>query len=100
MDFFDVVTTQRAMRRLKPDVIADDVLKKIMDAAICAPMRQQRSSGLGRCGLALPSALMSSRDFRPKRRWSFATHCRLSPTTNCRCCMCFPTANALERQRR
>ena len=37
MEFFDVVTTQRAMRRLKPDPIADHVLRQIMDAAICAP---------------------------------------------------------------
>ena len=37
MDFFDVVTTQRAMRRLKTDAIPDAVLQKIMDAAICAP---------------------------------------------------------------
>src|SRR5207253_743580 len=46
MDFFDVVTTQRAMRRLKTDAIPDDVLKKIMDTAICAPSggnRQNRS---------------------------------------------------------
>ena len=37
MDFFDVVTTQRAMRRLKPDPIPDALLRQIMDAAICAP---------------------------------------------------------------
>jgi nitroreductase len=37
MDFFDVVTTQRAMRRLKPDPIPDAVLRQIIDAAICAP---------------------------------------------------------------
>ena len=37
MDFFDVVTTQRAMRRLKPDPIPEPVLRQIMDAAICAP---------------------------------------------------------------
>ena len=37
MDFFDVVTTQRAMRRLKPDPIPDGLLRQIMDAAICAP---------------------------------------------------------------
>src|SRR6185369_1456052 len=37
VDFFDVVTTQRAMRRLKPDPIPDAVLRQIMDAAICAP---------------------------------------------------------------
>jgi nitroreductase len=37
MDFFDVVTTQRAMRRLKPDPIPDAALRQILDAAICAP---------------------------------------------------------------
>ena len=37
MNFFDVVTTQRAMRRLKPDPIPEPVLRQIMDAAICAP---------------------------------------------------------------
>ncbi|HEU5196987.1 MAG TPA: nitroreductase family protein [Methylomirabilota bacterium] len=37
MDFFDVVTTQRAMRRLKPDPISEAALRQIMDAAVCAP---------------------------------------------------------------
>ena len=37
MDFFDVVTTQRAMRRLKPDPIPEAALRQIMDAAVCAP---------------------------------------------------------------
>ena len=37
MDFFDTVTTQRAIRRLKTDPISDAVLRQIMDAAICAP---------------------------------------------------------------
>jgi nitroreductase len=37
MDFFDVVTTQRAIRRLKPDPIPDAVLRQIIDSAICAP---------------------------------------------------------------
>ena len=44
MDFFDVVTTQRAMRRLKTDAIPDDVLKKIMDTAICAPSGGNRQN--------------------------------------------------------
>src|SRR2546425_13359390 len=44
MDFFDVVTTQRAMRRLKTDAIPDDVLTKIMDAAICAPSGGNRQN--------------------------------------------------------
>ena len=37
MEFFDAVTTQRAMRRLKPDPIPEAALRQIMDAAICAP---------------------------------------------------------------
>src|SRR6266498_784942 len=37
MDFFDVVTTQRAIRRLKTEPIPDAALRQIMDAAICAP---------------------------------------------------------------
>jgi nitroreductase len=37
MDFFDVVRTQRAMRRLRPDPVSDADLWKILDAAIRAP---------------------------------------------------------------
>jgi len=37
VEFFDVVTTQRAMRRLKQDPIPEAALRQIMDAAICAP---------------------------------------------------------------
>jgi len=44
MDFFDVVTTQRAMRRLKPDAIPDDIMRRIMDAAICAPSGGNRQN--------------------------------------------------------
>src|SRR5262249_54399490 len=44
MDFFDVVTTQRAMRRLKTDTIPDEALQKIMDAAICAPSGGNRQN--------------------------------------------------------
>ena len=44
MDFFDVVTTQGAMRRLETDAIHEDVLRKIMDAAICAPSGGNRQN--------------------------------------------------------
>ena len=37
MDFFEVVTTQRAMRRLKSEPIPEPLLRQIMDAAVCAP---------------------------------------------------------------
>jgi nitroreductase len=37
MDFFEVVSTQRAIRRLRPDPIPDDVIRRLLEAAICAP---------------------------------------------------------------
>ncbi len=37
MDFFDAVTTLRAIRHLRPDPVPDAVLRQILDAAICAP---------------------------------------------------------------
>lgn len=37
MDLFEAIYTTRAMRRLKPDPIPDDVLRSILDAAIRAP---------------------------------------------------------------
>lgn len=37
MDFFEVVTTQRAIRRLRPDPIPEAALRQILEAAICAP---------------------------------------------------------------
>ncbi|MBI3827122.1 MAG: nitroreductase family protein [Candidatus Rokubacteria bacterium] len=37
MEFFEVVHTQRAIRRLDPDPIPDDVLRQILEAAVCAP---------------------------------------------------------------
>jgi nitroreductase len=44
MDFFDAVTTQRAMRRLKPDAIPESIVQKIMDAAVCAPSGGNRQN--------------------------------------------------------
>ncbi len=37
MDFFEVLSTQRAIRRLKPDPIPEDAIRTILEAAICAP---------------------------------------------------------------
>lgn len=37
MDVFEVMHTLRAMRRLKPDPLPDDVLRRILEAAIRAP---------------------------------------------------------------
>ncbi len=37
MDVFEVINTTRAMRRLKPDDVPDELLWKVLDAAIRAP---------------------------------------------------------------
>jgi nitroreductase len=37
MDLFDAMSTQRAMRRLKPDPVPDSVIRQLLDLAICAP---------------------------------------------------------------
>jgi nitroreductase len=44
MEFFEVVTTQRAIRHFKPDPVPDAVLRQILDAAICAPSGGNRQS--------------------------------------------------------
>ena len=37
MDFFEVVHSQRSIRKFKPDDVPDDVLWQMLDAAIRAP---------------------------------------------------------------
>ena len=39
-DLFDAMHTLRAMRRLKPDPVPDALLRKVLDAAVCAPSGQ------------------------------------------------------------
>jgi nitroreductase len=34
---FDAIRTTRAMRRLKPDAVPDELIREILEAAICAP---------------------------------------------------------------
>jgi nitroreductase len=36
-DVFDIMHTTRAMRRLKSDPVPDDLIRKILEAGICAP---------------------------------------------------------------
>ena len=35
-DLFEIIQTTRAMRRLKPDPVPDELIKKILEAGICA----------------------------------------------------------------
>ncbi|MBI4695339.1 MAG: nitroreductase family protein [Gammaproteobacteria bacterium] len=39
-DVFELMHTMRAMRRLKPDPVPDGIIRKILDAAVCAPSGQ------------------------------------------------------------
>ena len=41
MDFFEVVHTQRSIRRFKPDPVPPEAIRKMIDAAIRAPRRVQ-----------------------------------------------------------
>ena len=36
-DLFEIIPTMRAMRRLKPDPVPDDLVRKILAAGLCAP---------------------------------------------------------------
>jgi nitroreductase len=36
-DLFDIMQTMRAMRRLKPDPVPDELIRKILQAGVCAP---------------------------------------------------------------
>ena len=36
-DLFETMQTMRAMRRLKPDPVPDELIRKILEAGSCAP---------------------------------------------------------------
>src|SRR5256885_13482069 len=36
-DLFEIIRTMRAMRRLKPDPVPDALIRKIIQAGVCAP---------------------------------------------------------------
>ena len=45
-DLFEIMQTMRAMRRLKPDPVPDELIGKILQAGTCAPnggCRRRRS---------------------------------------------------------
>ena len=43
-DLFDVIQTTRAMRRLKPDPVPDELIGKILQAGVCAANGGNRQS--------------------------------------------------------
>src|SRR5215831_9649686 len=36
-DLFDIIKTTRSMRRLKPDPVPNDLIRRILEAGVCAP---------------------------------------------------------------
>jgi len=36
-DLFEIIRTTRSMRRLKPDPVPNDLIRKILEAGVCAP---------------------------------------------------------------
>ena len=36
-DLFQIIRTARSMRRLKPDPVQNELIRKILDAGVCAP---------------------------------------------------------------
>src|SRR6266446_1142624 len=36
-DLFEIIRTIRSMRRLKPDAVPNELIRKILDAGVCAP---------------------------------------------------------------
>jgi nitroreductase len=36
-ELFEIIHTTRAMRRLKPDPVPDGLIRKILEAGVCAP---------------------------------------------------------------
>lgn len=43
-DVFDIIHTTRAMRRLKPDPVPDELIRKILEAGICAANGSNRQT--------------------------------------------------------
>ena len=36
-DLFEIIKTTRSMRRLKPDPVPNEMIRKILEAGVCAP---------------------------------------------------------------
>ena len=47
-DLFEIVRTTRSMRRLKPDPVPNELIRKILEAGVCAPAAETCRGG-GSC---------------------------------------------------
>ena len=39
-DLFEIIRTTRSMRRLKPDPVPNELIRKILEAGVCAERRK------------------------------------------------------------
>ena len=44
-DLFQIIRTTRSMRRLKPDPVPYELIRKILEAGVCAPSGANISAG-------------------------------------------------------
>jgi nitroreductase len=44
-DLFEIIRTTRSMRRLKPDPVPNELVRKILEAGTCAPSGETCSAG-------------------------------------------------------
>jgi hypothetical protein len=40
-DLFEIIRTTRSMRRLKPDPVPNDLIRKILEAGVCCAQRRK-----------------------------------------------------------
>jgi nitroreductase len=43
-DLFEIIRTTRSMRRLKPDPVPNELIRKILEAGVCAPNARLREN--------------------------------------------------------
>jgi nitroreductase len=44
-DLFEIIRTTRSMRRLKPDPVPNGLVRKILEAGVCAPIAEICNDG-------------------------------------------------------
>ena len=47
-DLFEIIRTTRSMRRLKPDPVPDELIRKILEAGVCAEWRKYAAMAVRR----------------------------------------------------
>lgn len=64
-DLFEIIRTTRSMRRLKPDPVPNELIRKVVEAGVCAPC----CSRVGRMRIGGPAL---SGSVATQRAWTIA----------------------------